>query len=57
MVFVWDENKDHINLRKHGIAFAAAARVFLDPLAVSYIERVVDGEERRTPSGRRAAWS
>lgn len=46
MILVWDETKNRLNRRKHGISFEAAARVFDDPGAVSYIERVVDGEER-----------
>lgn len=29
--FEWDEEKDYINFRKHGIHFKTAARVFLDP--------------------------
>ena len=29
--FEWDEEKDQINFRKHGIHFKTAARVFLDP--------------------------
>lgn len=29
--FEWDENKDVLNFRKHGIHFRTAARVFLDP--------------------------
>ena len=43
MTFVWDANKDRINRRKHGVAFETAARVFFDPSAVSYVDRVVDG--------------
>jgi len=46
MIFAWDEKKDRINRRKHGISFQAAARVFEDPFAVSYVDRMVDGEER-----------
>ena len=46
MVFVWDENKDRINRRKHGVSFETAARIFEDPNVVSYPDRVVDGEER-----------
>jgi uncharacterized protein len=38
--------KDRINRRKHGVSFEVAARVFDDPSAVSYIERVVEGKER-----------
>ena len=29
--FEWDEEKDRINFRKHGIHFKTAAKVFLDP--------------------------
>ena len=46
MVFVWDENKDRINQRKHRVSFETAARVFQDSNAVSYPDRVVDGEQR-----------
>jgi hypothetical protein len=46
MIFAWDESKNRINRRKHGVSFEAAARAFEDLAAVSYIERVVDGEER-----------
>jgi uncharacterized DUF497 family protein len=34
MIFVWEENKDRINLRRHGVPFETAARVFEDPDAV-----------------------
>jgi uncharacterized DUF497 family protein len=46
MVFVWDEGKNRINRRKHGVSFDAAIRVFADPNAVSYVERLMDDEER-----------
>jgi uncharacterized DUF497 family protein len=46
MIFAWDDNKNRINRRKHGVSFEAAARVFDDPRAVSYVERVVEGQER-----------
>lgn len=29
-LFVWDEEKDRLNFRKHGIHFATAVKVFLD---------------------------
>ncbi len=29
--FEWDEEKDRLNFRKHGIHFATAVKVFLDP--------------------------
>jgi uncharacterized DUF497 family protein len=46
MVFAWDEHKNRINQRKHGISFETAARVFDDPHAISYPDRVINGEER-----------
>ncbi len=46
MVFAWDEGKNRINRRKHGVSFESAVRVFEDSRAVSYVERVVDGQER-----------
>ena len=30
MLFEWDDNKEKINIRKHGIDFTTAARVFDD---------------------------
>ena len=46
MVFAWDEKKNRIKRRKHGIPFETAARTFEDPNVVSYPDRVVDEEER-----------
>ncbi len=46
MIFAWNESKNRINRRKHRVSFEAAVRVFEDPRAVSYVERVVEGEER-----------
>jgi uncharacterized DUF497 family protein len=46
MLFAWDEAKDRINKRKHGVSFETAALIFDDPRAVSYVERVGEGEER-----------
>lgn len=44
--FEWDPAKAEKNLRKHGIRFEAAIRVFDDPLAVSTQDRIVNGECR-----------
>lgn len=44
--FEWDEAKNRSNLRKHGISFEEASRVFLDPLYFSLKEREEDGEQR-----------
>jgi len=34
--FVWDPQKDKLNLKKHGIGFEEARTVFYDPKAVQY---------------------
>jgi len=36
VVYEWDSGKATANLKKHQMAFAEAATVFLDPLAVTY---------------------
>lgn len=35
MKFEWDETKNQLNIRKHGISFYDAAYVFSDPFALS----------------------
>lgn len=30
--FVWDDAKDRLNVRKHGVSFEEARTVFLDPV-------------------------
>jgi uncharacterized DUF497 family protein len=44
--FEWDAEKASINLRKHHVSFEMAARVFLDPLALSHQDRIENGERR-----------
>jgi uncharacterized DUF497 family protein len=44
--FVWDERNNRVNRRKHGISFETAARVFEDPSAISYVDRILENEER-----------
>ena len=47
MKLEWDEGKASLNLRKHGIAFKAAAYVFHDPLRLEVYDGREDyGEER-----------
>ena len=46
MQCTWDELKDRGNRQKHGIGFDTAVRVFLDPLHLSRMDRITDGEER-----------
>ena len=31
LLFEWDDHKESINIKKHGINFTTASRVFLDP--------------------------
>jgi len=33
--FEWDEEKANTNLRKHGISFDEAAKIFLDPFSIT----------------------
>lgn len=46
LAFTWDPEKRERNLRKHGVAFEDAARVFLDPLRRTRQDRIEDGEVR-----------
>jgi uncharacterized DUF497 family protein len=46
MVFAWDDRKNRINARKHGISFETAVRIFEDPNVVSYPDRIAAEEER-----------
>lgn len=51
-VFEWDNGKAVSNFRKHGVHFEEAALVFDDPLAVSALERIENGEGRWQTVGR-----
>ena len=44
--FEWDSSKAAANLRKHGVSFETASRVFADPNALFEQDRIVDGESR-----------
>ena len=44
--FEWDPVKADSNLRKHGVSFPTAARVFADPYALVEQDRIEGGEER-----------
>jgi len=46
LLFEWDQAKNLSNQRKHGVSFEEAAQVFLNPLYLSWKERVQDGEQR-----------
>lgn len=36
MLFEWDENKNQINITKHGINFQEASTAFGDPMALDF---------------------
>ena len=44
--FEWDEAKACSNIKKHHVSFEIAARVFADPLALAYQDRIENGEYR-----------
>lgn len=44
--FTWDPAKAASNLRKHGVFFEDAVRVFEDPMATSRQDRIEGGEQR-----------
>ena len=44
--FEWDPLKAESNIRKHGVSFEEAVDAFLDPSAISTLNRVVHGEQR-----------
>ena len=47
MQLEWDAAKDRANLKKHGVDFATAARVFGDPDVVLIDDRTDENGERR----------
>ena len=44
--FSWDERKNQINIKKHGVSFEAASLVFDNPLHISRLDRVAQDELR-----------
>lgn len=47
IVFEWDEEKAAINLKKHGVSFEIAAKVFLDDNRIEIYDEVHSLEEDR----------
>jgi uncharacterized DUF497 family protein len=45
--YEWDPDKAEVNARKHGVSFAEAASVFLDPLALTYSDPEHSMREQR----------
>jgi uncharacterized DUF497 family protein len=44
--FEWDPAKNRSNRVKHGVDFETAQLIFEDPFCVSFVDFVVDGEQR-----------
>lgn len=47
LIFEWDENKAHSNLRKHKISFDEAETIFDDPFVVTFADDFHSSEEER----------
>ncbi len=47
MQFEWDENKDDLNFKKHGVRFEEAIAVFRDPNAVTFSDTAHSRSENR----------
>ena len=43
----WDDNKNSINKKKHGISFETAALVFADEERIEYYDRLHSSDEDR----------
>ena len=52
MPFDWDERKNRINQKKHGVSFETAVLVFDDPYALTQKDISHDREERLVTLGR-----
>jgi uncharacterized protein len=46
ILFEWDFAKAEASMKKHGVAFEDAVRVFADPSHISDVERIEGGEHR-----------
>ena len=47
MQFEWDEEKAALNLKKHGVRFETAARVFFDENRIELFDSIHSDEEER----------
>ena len=45
--FIWDENKEFANIRKHGVDFRVAAQAFKDPERKIFADELHSKEEER----------
>jgi hypothetical protein len=44
--FEWDSAKNRSNQKKHRVDFETAQLVFEDPMCITFVERIVDWEQR-----------
>lgn len=51
MNYEWDENKNQLNIRKHGVDFQLAKRIFEQPVLTVLDTRNDYGEEREISIG------
>lgn len=52
MRFDWDEKKNRLNRKKHGVPFQIAVEVFADPLCLTIADQTVEGIDRLWTIGR-----
>ena len=41
MAFEYDDNKNQINIKKHGISFKSAARIFFDYDRIEFYDEII----------------
>ncbi len=47
LLFEWDEDKEQLNIRKHGLDFETASYVFADPDRIEYYDEAHSAGEDR----------
>lgn len=47
LIFEWDDEKAKVNLKKHGVPFETAAKVFLDENRIEIYDEAHSGDENR----------
>ena len=47
IIFEWDEDKEQLNIRNHGLDFETASYVFADPDRIEYYDEAHSTEEER----------
>jgi uncharacterized DUF497 family protein len=51
MIFEWDDLKNRLNIRKHGVSFEDALKIFSLPTTTSFDDQHSDFEDRYTAMG------